>query len=154
MTDDYAVSWFEEPVSSDDLAGLREIRDQCEADIAAGEYGYDLTYFAPLVTAGAVDCVQVDVTRCGGYTDWLAIAQLAAAHGLHLSAHCAPNLHAHVAVAVPGSVTSSTSTITSDRRTALRRGSRTCGGLSAPSRDRPGHGMTLRHEAAPTYRIA
>ena len=41
------MSWFEEPVSSDDLDGLRLLRDRAPAGIAitAGEYGYDAPYF-------------------------------------------------------------------------------------------------------------
>ncbi|MGI8450495.1 MAG: enolase C-terminal domain-like protein, partial [Streptosporangiaceae bacterium] len=95
------VTWFEEPVSSDDLDGLREVRDQVSADVAAGEYGYDLVYFERMAAAQAVDCLQADVTRCGGITDWLRAAAVAAAHGLQVSGHCAPNLHAHVAATVP-----------------------------------------------------
>ncbi len=96
---DDGVIWFEEPVSSDDLAGLRHVSaGSCSLDVAAGEYGYDETYFDRMVGAEAVDCVQADVTRCGGYTSWLRIAAIAAAHGLEISGHCAPNLHAHVAV--------------------------------------------------------
>jgi len=95
------VTWFEEPVSSDDLAGLARIRGQVRPDVTAGEYGYDLTYFERMCAAGAVDCLQVDVTRCGGVTEWLRAAAVAAAHGLDVSAHCAPALHAHVAAAVP-----------------------------------------------------
>jgi len=95
------VTWFEEPVSSDDLDGLREVRDQVTADVTAGEYGYDLVYFARMVDAGAVDCLQADVTRCGGITEWQRAAAVAAARGLQVSGHCAPNLHAHVAAAVP-----------------------------------------------------
>ncbi len=98
---DAEVTWFEEPVSSDDLAGLRQVRAGVLADVAAGEYGYDLTYFARMCAAGAVDCLQVDVTRCGGVTEWLRAAAVAQAHGLQVSAHCAPALHAHVAAAVP-----------------------------------------------------
>ena len=52
------VTWFEEPVSSDDLDGLREVRDQVDPDVTAGEYGYDLAYFARMVDAQAVDCLQ------------------------------------------------------------------------------------------------
>jgi L-alanine-DL-glutamate epimerase-like enolase superfamily enzyme len=77
------VTWFEEPVSSDDLDGLREVRDQVEPDVAAGEYGYDLVYFARMVDAGAVDCLQADVTRCGGITEWVRAAAVAAAPGPH-----------------------------------------------------------------------
>jgi L-alanine-DL-glutamate epimerase-like enolase superfamily enzyme len=95
------VTWFEEPVSSDDLDGLREVRDQVALDVAAGEYGYDLAYFARMVRARAVDCLQVAVTRCGGITEFVRAAAVAAARNLQVSAHCAPNLHAHVCAAVP-----------------------------------------------------
>jgi len=98
---EYGVSWFEEPVSSNDLAGLREVRDQVSVDVAAGEYGYDLVYFARMVAAQAVDCLQIDVTRCGGITEWVRAAAVAAAAGLQVSGHCAPNLHAQVAASVP-----------------------------------------------------
>jgi L-alanine-DL-glutamate epimerase-like enolase superfamily enzyme len=101
FVDDFSVSWFEEPVSSDDLAGLREVRDQLDCDVAAGEYGFDEPYLARMVQSGAVDCLQIDVTRCGGYTSWLRAAAIAAASGLEVSGHCAPNLHASVAAAVP-----------------------------------------------------
>ncbi len=99
--EEYDVRWFEEPVSSDDLAGLATARSQTRADVAAGEYGYDLPYFARMVGAGAVDCLQVDATRCGGATEFLRAAAVAAAANLQVSAHCAPSLHAHPAAAVP-----------------------------------------------------
>ncbi len=99
--EEYDVRWFEEPVSSDDLAGLAEVRRRTPADVAAGEYGYDLPYFARIVGAGAVDCLQVDATRCGGVTEFLRAAAVAAAANLEVSAHCAPSLHAHPATAVP-----------------------------------------------------
>ncbi len=94
------VTWFEEPVSSDDLQGLHEIRARTSTDVAAGEYGYDLAYFERMTGAQAVDCLQADVSRCAGVTEWLRIAALAAAHGLELSGHCAPSLHAHPACAI------------------------------------------------------
>ncbi len=95
------VSWFEEPVSSDDLEGLRLIRDDGPPgmDIAAGEYGYDVTYFERMLRAGAVDVLQADATRCGGYTGFLQAAVVAEAHHLPLSAHCAPALHVPVGCA-------------------------------------------------------
>jgi L-alanine-DL-glutamate epimerase-like enolase superfamily enzyme len=98
---DLDVRWLEEPVSSDDLDGLREVRDAVTADVTAGEYGYDLPYFRRMIAAGAVDCLQADVSRCGGITEWLRVAAVAAAHGLEVSGHCAPHLHAAVATAVP-----------------------------------------------------
>ena len=98
---DYGVTWFEVPVSSDDLAGLAVIRGQILPDVTAGEYSWSLADSARLIDAGAVDCLQLDVTRCGGISEFLRGAALAAASNLQVSAHCAPNLHAHVAAAVP-----------------------------------------------------
>ena len=97
--DELGVSWFEEPVSSDDLAGLRRVRDAVVADVTAGEYGYDLGYFQRM--APSVDCLQVDVTRCGGYTEWLRVSAAAAAARLDVSGHCAPYLCVPVAAATP-----------------------------------------------------
>jgi len=98
----FDVRWFEEPVSSDDLDGLRLIRNRAPSamDIAAGEYGYDLFYFRRMLAAGAVDVQQADITRCGGVTAFLQVAALCDAHNLPLSGHTAPALHAHAACAV------------------------------------------------------
>ena len=65
---EFGVSWFEEPVSSDDLAGLSLLRNRAPAgmDIAAGEYGYDLPYFRRMLDARAVDVLQADASRCAG----------------------------------------------------------------------------------------
>lgn len=98
---EHGVGWFEEPVSSDDLTGLRLVRDALVCDVTAGEYGYDLPYFARMITAGAVDCLQADVTRCGGITEFLRAAALAQSHGLEISTHCAPHAHAAAAAAIP-----------------------------------------------------
>jgi L-alanine-DL-glutamate epimerase-like enolase superfamily enzyme len=91
----FHVSWFEEPVSSDDLEGLRLMRDRAPApmEIAAGEYGYDLPYFRRMLEAGAVDVLQADATRCAGITGFLQVGALCDAFGVPLSAHTAPSLH-------------------------------------------------------------
>ena len=95
------VSWFEEPVSSDDLAGLRLLRDRAPAgvEIAAGEYGYDSGYFRRMLAAGAVDVLQADATRCGGVTGFLQAAAVCEAHHIPLSAHTAPSIHTHLGCA-------------------------------------------------------
>ena len=98
---DAGVSWFEEPVSSDDLEGLRVMVERAPAnmDIAAGEYGYDPWYFRRMLAAGAVDVLQADATRCGGISGFLRAAALAEAWMTPLSAHTAPSLHAHLGCA-------------------------------------------------------
>lgn len=85
----FGVTWFEEPVSSDDLEGLRLLRDRAPAgmDITAGEYGYDLFYFRRMIEAGAVDVVQPDATRCAGFSEFLRISALCEANNIHLSSH-------------------------------------------------------------------
>jgi L-alanine-DL-glutamate epimerase-like enolase superfamily enzyme len=148
------VRWLEEPVSSDNLPGLARVRQMVGADIAAGEYGYDLTYFSRMCSAGAVDCLQADVTRCGGITEWLRVAALAAAHHLELSGHCAPHLHAHVAAAISNlrhlewfhdHVRIETLLFDDTLDPA--------GGVLRPDPCRPGHGMELRPEMARRYQV-
>jgi L-alanine-DL-glutamate epimerase-like enolase superfamily enzyme len=92
------VSWFEEPVSSDDLEGLRLLRNRAPAgmQIAAGEYGYDLFYFRHMLEAGSVDVLQADVSRCGGISGLLGVGASCRAHAVPLSAHTVPAVHGHV----------------------------------------------------------
>ncbi|AFZ69304.1 enolase C-terminal domain-like protein [Deinococcus peraridilitoris] len=98
------VTWFEEPVSSDDREGLRLLRDRAPAgmDISAGEYGYSVFYFRDMLAAGAVDVLQADVTRVAGITEFLRVGALCFAHNTPLSAHTAPALSLHVCTALPG----------------------------------------------------
>ncbi|WP_055405360.1 MULTISPECIES: enolase C-terminal domain-like protein [unclassified Mycobacterium] len=152
---DHDVTWFEEPVSSDDLAGLRELRDQVTPDVAAGEYGYDLAYFNRMLAAGAVDCLQIDVTRCGGITDWLRAAAVAAAHNVDVSGHCAPNLHAHVASAIPNLRHLEYFHDHHRIEHMLFEGALgPDGGALRPDQCRPGLGLEFKHADAEPYRKA
>jgi L-alanine-DL-glutamate epimerase-like enolase superfamily enzyme len=152
---EHDVTWFEEPVSSDDLDGLREVRDQVDPDVTAGEYGYDLPYFARMVDAQAVDCLQVDVTRCGGITEWLRAAAVAAARGLQVSGHCAPNLHAHVAAAVPNFRHLEYFHDHARIEAMLFDGALDpTGGALRPDPSRPGLGLALKDVNAAPYRAA
>jgi L-alanine-DL-glutamate epimerase-like enolase superfamily enzyme len=142
------VGWFEEPVSSDDLAGLALLRQATRCEIAAGEYGTEPAYFQRLCAAGAVDCVQVDATRAGGYTGFLAAAAVADAHRLPVSAHCAPALHAPVCAAVPNlrhveyfADHVRVDGLLFDGVPAAAQG------VLRPQRERPGHGITLADRA-------
>ncbi|WP_405493136.1 enolase C-terminal domain-like protein [Nocardia sp. NBC_00511] len=96
--DRLGVVWFEEPVTSDDPDGLRRVRDAVHCTVAAGEYIYTETDATRLIDA--VDCLQLDLTRCGGYTGFHRAAVLAAAHHRDISTHGSPALHAGVATAV------------------------------------------------------
>jgi L-alanine-DL-glutamate epimerase-like enolase superfamily enzyme len=152
--DGLGVTWFEEPVSSDDHRGLRRVRDSTAIDVTAGEYGDSLAYFDHLLADEAVDCVQVDVTRCGGYTEWLRIAALAAAHGLEVSGHCAPSLHAPVAAATPNlrHLEWFADHVAIEGR-FLEPGLDPSGGRVTPLPD-AGHGYRIREPDLATYRVA
>jgi L-alanine-DL-glutamate epimerase-like enolase superfamily enzyme len=152
------VRWLEEPVSSDDLEGLRLLRDRGPAgmDIAAGEYGYHLPYFEQMLAAGAVDCLQADPTRALGISGVLRVAALCDARSLDLSLHCAPQVSAHVGAAawhlrhleyfhdhvrIEG--------LAFDGVLSPERG-----GVLRPDRSRPGLGLTVKDLDLERYRIA
>jgi L-alanine-DL-glutamate epimerase-like enolase superfamily enzyme len=150
------VRWFEEPVTSDDLEGLRLIRDNAPApmEVAAGEYGYDADYFRRMLGAGAVDVLQADASRCAGLTGFLEAAGLCEASHVPLSAHCAPSLHVHAGCA----------------RECVRHleyfhdhvriehmlfdgALEPVGGELRPDRSRPGLGLTFRAKDAERYAL-
>ncbi len=152
---DHGVTWFEEPVSSDHLDRLRDVRNQVTPDVTAGEYGYELGYFAGMVEAGAVDCLQVDVTRCGGFDEWLRASAVAWAHGLDISGHCAPNLSAHVAAATPNFRHLEYFHDHERIERMLFDGVLDpYGGTLRPDRSVPGHGLAFRHADAERFRAS
>lgn len=149
LADEWLVSWFEEPVSSDDLAGLREVRERSPAglEIAAGEYGDLLQYFERM--SAVVDCLQADVTRCGGVTGLLLVGSLCEARALDLSGHCAPQLSAHALAAVPRLRHLEYFHDHVRVEAMLFDGClEPVHGALVPDRSRPGHGLELKYEEA------
>jgi L-alanine-DL-glutamate epimerase-like enolase superfamily enzyme len=149
-----SVSWFEEPVSSDDLDGLRAVRDAVDADVTAGEYGYDIYYFRRMCAARAVDCLQVDASRCGGVTEWLRAAAVAASYGLEVSGHCAPYLHLHAAAATPNfRHLEWFHDHVRIEQMCLEGAHDPVGGALCVDPDRPGNGLQFRVEEIQRYRV-
>ncbi|HLY49413.1 MAG TPA: enolase C-terminal domain-like protein [Solirubrobacteraceae bacterium] len=151
---DARVGWFEEPVSSDDLEGLRLLRDRAPSGmaIAAGEYGYDAGYFRRMLEAGAVDTLQADVTRCAGITELLRVDGLCRARGVPLSLHCGPAIHLHPALALGQLVHLEyfhdhvrIEHLLLDGVVAPREGA------LHPDLSRPGNGLTLKRSEAERY---
>ena len=153
---DLGVSWFEEPVSSDDLEGLRLIREHSPAGmrIAAGEYGYDSFYFRRMLEYGAVDVLQADATRCAGVTGFLAAGNLCSAFSTPFSAHTAPSLHAHAACAVQAAINVE---YFFDHyrieRMFFEGALKPCGGMLRPDSSRPGFGLECKFPDMEKYRI-
>jgi L-alanine-DL-glutamate epimerase-like enolase superfamily enzyme len=152
----YHVTWFEEPVSSDNLQGLHFIREQAPAqmNIAAGEYGYNLPYFEAMLHAKAVDVLQADATRCGGLTGFLKAGCLAEACQIPFSSHCAPALHLHAAVCLPSFFIAE---YFHDhvRIEQLLFDGVPCAenGVLKPDVSRPGLGFEFRHRDAENYKL-
>jgi L-alanine-DL-glutamate epimerase-like enolase superfamily enzyme len=140
------VVWFEEPVSSDDTPGLATVRAAVQADVAAGEYAadeYDVERLLPVV-----DCLQLDVTRCGGYTGWLRGAAQAKAVNREVSGHCAPSLHAVVAASIPHLRHVEWFADHARLEPLLVDGApEVHDGALHPRPDRPGHGMSISAQA-------
>jgi L-alanine-DL-glutamate epimerase-like enolase superfamily enzyme len=148
------VTWLEEPVSSDDVAGMALVRDRAPAglDIAAGEYVWREADALALI--GAVDVLQVDVTRCGGITTTLRIDALARARSMPTSIHCAPAVAAHAgaAMATLRHVEYFHDHVRIERRLFDGAPELGAGGVLVPPGDRPGLGLELRHAEAEAFR--
>ncbi len=148
------VTWLEEPVSSEDLDGLRLVRDRAPAaiEIAAGEYAWGLADLRRLLDAGGVDVLQADVTRCGGITAMLRADGLCRAHNIPFSAHCAPAVSAHVCCAME---TLRHLEYFHDHvrveRLLFDGTLEPDGGALQPDRERPGLGLTLKADEAKRY---
>lgn len=150
------VTWFEEPVPSADRSGLSFIRGRLPAPmrVAAGEYGAATADFGDLLSAGAVDVLQADATRCGGISGFLKAGALAEAARVPFSSHCAPAVHMQAALSTPGFLTAEYFHDHVRIETLFFDG-------MAPPRDgtwyaepgRPGLGITLKTSDADRYRI-
>lgn len=101
MFETLKVYWFEEPLWPDDIEGMAYVRQKISIPIAAGELEYTRYGFKELITRGAVDIIQPDVTFCGGITEFLKIAHLAESHGIPVAPHAAHDIHAQLVAAIP-----------------------------------------------------
>ncbi|MBI3543503.1 MAG: mandelate racemase [Deltaproteobacteria bacterium] len=147
----HGVTWFEEPVSSDDLEGLRFVRERAPMRITAGEYGYDSRYFKTMLAAGAVDVLQVDGTRCAGVTGFLAAATLCDAFSTPLSAHTAPTLHAYLCCAAkPACNVEFFFDHARIEQLCFDGALRPRQGFLVPNRSKPGFGLVFREAEART----
>jgi L-alanine-DL-glutamate epimerase-like enolase superfamily enzyme len=145
--DELGVEWFEEPVTSDDPGELALLRAQLSCDVTAGEYAAEVDDVRALLPA--VDCLQLDATRCGGFTGFLRAAALAQSEHLDVSGHCAPALHSVIGSAVPNlrHVEYFVDHVRVESR-LIDGVPAVGGGVLRPDPARPGHGMTVRSAAS------
>ena len=152
---DCGVTWFEEPVPSDDLEGLRLIRDRAppSMDITAGEYGYDVVYFRRMCEAGAVDVLQADATRCAGVTGFMRAAAVVKSFHLPLSSHCAPSIHVHPCCAADAVHLEYFHDHVRIERMLFDGALEPVDGALVPAGDRPGFGLAFKAADARPYRV-
>lgn len=84
---DYGIFWLEEPLRPDDYEGSRRLAESTPVRIAAGEEESSRLSYIDLMDRGRIDVVQVDLTRCGGFTEATKIAALAWDRGLPVANH-------------------------------------------------------------------
>jgi len=83
----YNIYWLEEPLRPDDYDGYRRLADATDVRIAAGDEESSRLSFLELMDRGRIDVIQVDLTRCGGFTEAMKIAALAWDRGLMVANH-------------------------------------------------------------------
>jgi mandelate racemase len=95
------ITWIEEPIRHDDLAGCATLTRDLAAPIQIGENFDGPKAMALALAAGACDLVMPDAARIGGVTGWQQAAGVAAAYDVEMSSHLMPELSAHLLAATP-----------------------------------------------------
>lgn len=153
---DLGVTWFEEPVTSDDRIGLHLLVEHAPPvmNIAAGEYCYVLDDARLLIEAEAVDVLQADVTRCGGVTNFLKIGHVCETYHLPLSAHTSPSVHATLCCALVSAMNVEYFHDHSRIEQMLFDGAiRPVNGNLKPDLSRPGLGLEVKRADAEPFQI-
>lgn len=97
----HGLTWLEEPISPDDVAGHARVVREGGLPIAAGENLRTVWDFRHLIASGGVTFPEPDVTNCGGITSFMKIAHLAEAFNLPVTSHGAHDVTVHLLAAVP-----------------------------------------------------
>ncbi|HEX5169377.1 MAG TPA: enolase C-terminal domain-like protein [Cyclobacteriaceae bacterium] len=156
LFDQFNVSWFEEPVSSENIRGLCFIKDKVgeRINVVAGEYGYSLSEFREFLENGAVDILQADATRCGGISDYLKVGYLAEFFTIPFSSHCAPLLHAQVSLTLPSFLTAEYfHDHVRIEEMLFDNSANIVNGRLHPDLSRPGLGLIFKHADAEKFKI-
>ncbi|MFI8221247.1 mandelate racemase/muconate lactonizing enzyme family protein [Streptomyces sp. NPDC085932] len=142
------VHWMEEPLPSDDIVGHAQLAERTGIPIAVGEHLIGRFEFAGYLRAGAASVVQPDVPLTGGVTEWLRISAVSEVFGAVLAPHFLPELHVHLAAAVPNCSYLEHFPLIDD---VLDETLDVSEGMASPP-DRPGHGMRWNAHAIDKFR--
>ena len=81
------VYWYEEPVAPENLDGYSKLAHALEMPIAGGESEFNRWAFKELIVREAIDIIQPDLGRCGGFTEARKIAALASCFDVPVGPH-------------------------------------------------------------------
>ena len=98
------IALFEEPVFADDIPGLARFKQGTDIPLGTGEHEYTRYGFRDLVMASAVDVIQADIARVGGYTEMLKIVAISQAWNLSFAPHGMEHMHMHLVAATPNAL--------------------------------------------------
>lgn len=150
MLAEYGVGWLEEPVLADSVLDLAAVAAESAVPIATGENAYFRWGFREICEQNGARFLQPDVVRCGGFTEFKAIADLAERHSLALTSHLWHELSVSAVAASPaGTMVEYAEVIPADVFT--RDFSPVDGFVVVP--DVPGHGVELTSEVINRYRV-
>lgn len=96
--------WYEEALPPHDMEGFAELARELDIRIATGENLYTKYQFNDLIQRRGADIVQPDNRRAGGVTEWLEIAAIADAAGLHLASHGGGDANMNMLCAIPNAI--------------------------------------------------
>ncbi len=96
----YNLAWLEEAFLPDDLNSYAKLRQETSIPISGGEHETTRYGFQQIIEKQAMDIIQPDLRRCGGFTEARKIAALASAAGVALIPHAYGISHLHLAMAL------------------------------------------------------
>jgi D-arabinonate dehydratase len=151
----FDVWWIEEPVMPDNIAASADVASATDIPVATGELESTRWGFRQLLDARAAAILQPDATVCGGVTEWMRIAHMAAGEDVPIAPHWMANVHVQLVAAVPNGLTVEYFVLDEDVLNFERIVSEPLvprdGMIPVPQR--PGHGIVLDEGAVARFRV-
>jgi len=141
------IHWLEDPIATENVAGLARLCGQLRVRIATGEHIYNVSDFRRLFEEHATGIALIDLGRIGGITPWRRVAALAQAYDVPVCGHVLPEVHVHLASAVPNGYLIENVPRSAGILKAMPAVQNGC--LVAPQR--PGLGLDLNEEAVQRF---
>ncbi len=138
------------------LTAMAQIAARIRTPVATGELEATRWAFAELVERRAASILQPDATVCGGVSEWLKIAHMAAAFDIPVAPHYHWDVHTQLCAALPNAIFIEYFPASSGVKmfdSLLKDPMKVADGWIEP-RSAPGFGIELDEAAVERYRIA